>query len=164
MPFILRKIRKAKWYKSEGVPWLAEGDLQADALVDLATKGNRLSIYLVYDDRSNLERVVAALATANTDYISDFEYALFDLSALEKIGIELEKIEGETPDAMVNSWHCDLVELSASKILALATIIRSQAKRKRILSRRVLELVESAIASQQIDPTKLKPKLFEKIN
>jgi hypothetical protein len=42
---VLRKIRKSKWYKSGSVPWLEEGDLRADALSDLATKGNKLSVY-----------------------------------------------------------------------------------------------------------------------
>ena len=164
MPFVLRKIRKSKWYKSEAVPWLLEGHLQADALVDLATKGNRLSIYLVNEDYSNLEQLVAALATSNTDYISDFEYAIFDLIFLDDIGIKLEEIEGETPDRIVNSWHRDLVELSASKIMALATVIQTKAERKRFHSNRVLELVENSVISQQIDMTKLKPKLLERIN
>lgn len=50
MALVLRKIRKSKWYKSGSVPWLEEGDLRADALSDLATKGNKLSVYLVDGD------------------------------------------------------------------------------------------------------------------
>ena len=56
------------------------------------------------------------------------------------------------------------IELSASNLIAIATLIQMQAVKRRILSKRVLELVEIAIISQQIDSTKLKPKLFEKIN
>jgi hypothetical protein len=44
VPFFLSKIRKSKWYKHNDVPWLAEGELQADALGDLATNANALSL------------------------------------------------------------------------------------------------------------------------
>jgi hypothetical protein len=162
---ILRKIRKAKWYRSEAVPWLASQDLQADALVDLATKGNRLSVYLVKDDQSNLERIIAGIA-ANCDFISDFDYALFAQEALDEIKINAEDTSGETPDIVVNSWHRDLVELSAANIFALAQVIGTKAERKRVLSRRVLELVAHAVASGQIerDKLRLKPDQIAKVD
>lgn len=163
MPLILRKIRKAKWYKGGGVPWLAENDLQADALGDLLTKGNRLSIYLVDDEYTNLEQIVTALA-ANCDYISDFDFALFNEEALQNINIKLESTEGDTPDATVNSWHGDLVELTADKVIALATVIWTRAEKRRFLSKRILELVVKAVASQQIDRARLKKGLMEKID
>jgi hypothetical protein len=157
VPLILRKIRKAKWYRSDAVPWLAREDLQADALVDLATKGNRLSVYVVEDDQSNLERIIAGLA-ANCDFISDFDYALFADEALDEIKINVEDTNGETPDAVVNSWHRDLVELSAANIFALANVIGTRAERKRVLSRRVLQLVAHAVATGQIERGKLRLK------
>jgi hypothetical protein len=162
---VLRKIRKSKWYKSESVPWLAAEDLQSDALVDLATKGNKLSVYLVNDDHSNLDQIITALS-ANCDYISDFEYAIFDKSELIRIGIEMDNTEGDTADLLVNSWHYDLIELSAAKIMALASIISNLSKRERVLSKRVLKMVVKAIASGQLDRAKLrlKAELIAKID
>jgi len=157
VPLILRKIRKAKWYRNDAVPWLAKEGLQADALVDLATKGNRLSVYVVEDDRSNLERIITAIA-ANCDFISDFDYALFAQETLDEIKINAEHTSGETPDTVVNSWHRDLVELSAANIFALANVIVTNAERKRVLSKRVLELVARAVASGQIEREKLRLK------
>ena len=69
MPLFLRIIRKAKWYKNEQVPWLPEGELQADTLTDLSTKSNELSVWHIEDDRSNLEQVVTALA-AGRDHLN----------------------------------------------------------------------------------------------
>lgn len=165
MPLILRKIRKAKWYRSEAVPWLAKEDLQADALVDLATKGNRLSVYVVEDDQSNLDRIIASVA-ANCDFISDFDYALFAQEALDDIKINAEETSGETPDALVNTWHRDLTELSAANIFALAKVIGTKAERRRVLSKRVLELVARAVASGQIerDKLRLKPDQIAKVD
>ena len=78
MPFVLRKIRKSKWWKHPGVPWLAHSDLQADALGDLQTSSNQLSVYHIEDDKSNLEQIVTALA-ASRDTIANLDYALLDL-------------------------------------------------------------------------------------
>jgi hypothetical protein len=164
VPFILRKIRKAKWYRSEAVTWLAEGDLQADALVDLSTKGNRLSVYLIDDDLTNLGLIVAALA-ANCDFISDFDYALLPQGALSELNIRFEKLPGDTPDAEVNRCHLDLIELTSSKIFALANTIGTSSERKRILSKRVLELVVQSVVSGRIEYTnlKLKPDQLAKV-
>ena len=88
MPFILRTIRKSKWYKHERVPWLVEGELQADALGDLRTSDNELSVWLVEDDESNLEQVVTALAVTR-QRISNVDYALFDLQFLSELNIKI---------------------------------------------------------------------------
>lgn len=66
MARILRKIRKNRWYKTEEISWLPDNELQADALDDLRTKYNELSVYRIDENESNLDRVIAALAT-NTD-------------------------------------------------------------------------------------------------
>jgi len=155
VPFVLRKIRKSKWYESESVPWLTKEDLQADALVDLATKGNRLSVYLVNYDYTNLEQVVTALA-ANCDYVSDFDFALVDHDALWELGIRLENSDGDTADSIVNSWHCELIELTAERIVALAGFIWKRAEKTRFLSKRVQHLLAYAMASGQIDRDKIR--------
>jgi hypothetical protein len=157
VPLILRKIRKAKWYRSDAAPWLESEDLQADALVDLATKGNKLSVYVVEDNQSNLERIIASIA-ANCDFISDFDYALFGQEVLDEIKINTQDTSGETPDTLVNTWHRDLVELSAVKIFTLAKVIATRAERRRVLSKRVMELVAHSIASGQIEREKLRLK------
>jgi hypothetical protein len=162
VPLILRKIRRSKWYKSEGVPWLPEGELQADALVDLATAENKLSVYLVNDDQSNLEQVVTALA-ANADYISNFDYALLNQETIINIGIRIENTPGQTPDSTVNTWHMDLSGLTVKNVIALANAVWAQTERRRIPSRRIQELVVNGVSSQQLDQTKLKPKLAERL-
>lgn len=164
MPLVLRKIRKAKWYKNDRVPWLTEGELQADALDDLRTMGNKLSIYLIDDDRANLEQVATALATANTEYISDFEYALINYEVVERLNIKIENTEGATPDPLVNSYHRDLAELTASKIMALATVVQAESERKVFLKKNVVKMVLDALASQQLNRERIKPELLKKLD
>lgn len=162
MPVVLRKIQKSKWYKSGAVPWLPEEELQADALVDLSTKGNKLSIYIIGDDLSDLERVVTALASTR-EIITDFDYALFDQAILSEIDIKLEYNEGGTADVEVNKLHRDLIELTTSKIIALSNVIKERARKGRVLSKHVRNLVVKALASNQLDRTKLrfKPEVIE---
>ncbi|MGE5443847.1 MAG: hypothetical protein ACM3SR_04500 [Ignavibacteriales bacterium] len=167
MPFFLRKIRKSKWYRHNDVPWLAEGELQADALRDLLTSSNQLSVWHIEDDRSNLERTIAALAANVTDN-SNFDYALFDQQIVYEIGIKVEskKTKGASPDEEVNSWHCDLIELSASKLRELAKAIQTKAEIERIQVQDVIQLVAESISSGRIDRTKvkLKSEAIEKID
>jgi hypothetical protein len=118
----MRGIRRARWYKQEIQPWLQKDEIPADPLGDLKTTGNGLSVYLIDDEKSNLGRVVCALA-ATRDRIQHFDYLLFDWDILLSTGITVKRSEGKTPDCAVNELHCDLAELSGQKLLALATDI-----------------------------------------
>lgn len=148
---VLRQIRKAKWYKHENVPWLAESELQADALGDLHTTHNELSVWYVEDNRSNFERIVAALA-ANRDRISNFDYALFRQEHLSEINIKVKHTEGDSPDEEANAtWHYDLVELPASKLMELAKAIQANAEIGRFSEKQILQLVAQTVASGHVD-------------
>lgn len=86
MPLILRMISKGKWLPEPNLPWLKEDELQADVFHELKTGENTLSVWSIADDRSNLERVVAALA-ANRNRVSNFDYALISQERLQQAGL-----------------------------------------------------------------------------
>ena len=156
MPFILRKIRKARWYGSDVLHWLPPNDVQADSLLDLSTKHNQLSVYIVENDRSNLDRILAALV-GNCDFISNIDYALIPAAeVLDRIKIKTVEIKGETSDEQVNTAHRDLIELSASQILELAKSISATGERARLTAKKVAELIERSIDEGHIDQTRLK--------
>jgi len=163
MPFILRTIRKARWYKIEDVSWLEKGDVPADPLADLNTKANELSVWLIEDDRSNLNHVVTALAATRT-HISNLDYALLDMQLLPELNIKVRHTTGGTPDEKANvSWHRDLVELSAFKVVELAKSILAKAERKRVPETEIRRLIIQAIASGRIEPTKLQESIRGKM-
>ena len=155
MPFILRKIRKARWHGSDVLDWLLPNDVQADSLLDLSTKDNQLSVYIVDDDRFNLDRILAALA-GNCDFISNIDYALIPAEVLTRIEIKTAETKGETSDEEVNIAHKDLIELSAFQILELAKSISATGERARLTAKKVAELIERSIAEGFIDQTRLK--------
>jgi len=163
VPLLLRKIRKSKWYKNDSVPWLEEGEIQADALGDLVTNSNTLSVWLVEDDKSNLEQVIIALASS-CNSVSNFDYALFNVDLMLNVGIKVERKEGLTPYLKANKWHRDLVELTTSKLFKLAESMFIYSDRERIAEKTVLNLIKDAVQNGQIDTTKLSTGITRKLS
>lgn len=157
MPFLLRKLSRGRWLQYPEKAWLPADDLQADALTDLRTQGNELSVYRIDDSSSNLAQVVAALA-ANCDYASNIDYALVDHDLVDAIGIKERKCLGELPDERVNAnWHVNLSELSASRCLKLATRI-AEAGVRRFSKKEVMKWVAESVKSGAIRRDQLKWK------
>ncbi len=154
MPLFLRKIRKSKWYKNDSVPWIGKEEIQADALGDLVTSSNTLSVWLVEDDKSNLEQVIVALASS-CDNVSNFDYVLLNVDLLLNVDIKIEPKEGLTPYSRANQWHRDLVELTTNKLFKLAEAIFACSDKNRIAEKKVLNLIKDAVQNGQIDTTKL---------
>lgn len=163
MPLLLRKIRKSKWYKPDSLLWLKPDEIQADALGDIVTSSNALSVWLVEDDKSNLEEVIVALAVCG-DTISNFDYTLIDVDLLSNIDIKIETKEGLSPYSRANHWHRDIVELTTSKILKLAEAIFFHSDRKRVAEKQVLTWVKVVIQNGQIDRTKLTSGITKRLD
>ena len=132
MSFLLRTIRKAKWIKIGDVSYQSADDLPADSLGELKTKSNKLSVYHINDNRSNLERVLTALA-ARRDSVSHIDYTIFDYEHVAGFDLRIENSPGDTADATVdNSWHRDLIHLSAVQLGTIARTIIAGAERERV--------------------------------
>jgi hypothetical protein len=157
MPLFLRKVRENRWHKSEAAELLAKGDIPADPLGDLATSGNRLSVWEVALDRSNLERIVRALAV-NSNKIADMGYVLFDSSLLATAGIDSSEEDGATPDTEANAWHRDLIDLSGNKLVMLASLILKNGESGTVLKKRLEQLIEVGIQQKQL-PEKCRSKI-----
>lgn len=157
MEFILRKLdRRAAFYPLD---WIQEGDVAADALSNLRTTGNTLSVWQIDENRTNLDRVVAALAAGRMK-LDKFDYALIDRQALEPLGIRLVKEAGGSSDQDANArWHHDITGLSGSTLLELAYTLQTRAEFKRIHKKNVRNLIVASIDNRFIDPTHLEAKL-----
>jgi hypothetical protein len=163
MPLVLRKIKKAKWYKNVVVPWLKKGELQADALTDLKTTNNRLSVWLVQNDKSNLDRIITALAST-CEYLTNIDFALLDQSILEQLDIKWEKTKGDSHDDVINQTnHLDLIELTATKLYQFAHKIQTNGTMTRYLEKKVINLVIEAIRIGRIAKNRLNEKIQRRI-
>ncbi len=119
----LQVVRQRRWAVFPDIAWLTPGELQADAMLDLQTRGNRLSAYRV-DSQAVVERVVAALA-ANRDHVANLDYAIFDDDELLEQPIEITQSPGETPDETANVLHNHIGELTVGNVALLAKVIAS---------------------------------------
>ena len=157
MTFILRKLdRRAAFHPLD---WISKGDVSADALSDLRTTGNTLSVWQIDEERTNLERVVAALAAGRMK-LDKLDYALIDRKILDSLGISLVKESGCSCDPDANAlWHQDIIGLSGSKLLELAFTLQTHAEFTRTQKKTVGNLISTSIDSGFIDADRLQNKL-----
>jgi quercetin dioxygenase-like cupin family protein len=164
MPYLLRKIRKARWspeLREEFGPF-EEHDCPADCVADLGTSGCRLSLWEIHDDRSNLGEVIVALA-ANTDRLSNLDYALIPREKIEEIAL-LEVTEGQTAHIQANQkWHRDLVGLSGRRLIDVASLIFSTAERRRVLEKDVSHMVQEALEKERLDPARVRVAIWASV-
>lgn len=154
MPYLLRKVAQARWYKDPARTWLAPDEPPADALTDLKAEACKISVYRVDDSFSNLEAVLAGLAAATTR-ADKFDYMLLPETTVEALGVRRSATPGKTPSSLANACHVDLVELSAAKVLDVAREMYRTVKPVRKSKREVAELVKSAVAAGVVDRTQL---------
>jgi hypothetical protein len=155
VPLFLRKVRQSRWFPVKGPVWFPEHDVQADPLGDITTSGNTLSVYQIEDDKSNLERVVAAMA-ANNQTLSNFDYLLFNRDSLRALDIDYKQTKGATPDAGVNEWHRDIIRLSGLKLVNLAREMLHNGEKGRISEKNVSQLIAKSLAKGELDQAKVK--------
>ena len=166
MSYILRGIgRKALWTKSghPDFPWLQEGELLADVFNEIRTKDGKLSIYSVDADKTNLARIIVALASGRESF-QDYEYVLVPTRVIEE-HFEIDQIPGKTADDDVNKWHLDVVHLTPSKLTRLAYIFCAYRESMcKLPKKKVKSEIRKGIESGLIDQTLINPKLKAKLS
>lgn len=149
MPLLLHTVRQARWLKEPAAKWLRNGDVPADAVSDLKTTDNKLSVWEVAEDKSNLERIVRAIAVGKHQ-IASTGYIIFDSTLLTEVGIDSTHEKGTTEDAGANEWHRDLIQLSGNKLVALTRAVLERGESGVVLKKRLLELIAAGIDVKEL--------------
>lgn len=145
----------ANWSHDPEIGRLSEAELQI-ALRDLPLNDNRLSVFVVDNDKSSLERTVAALATTNTRSPGDVEFFLLDVEEIDTLGITLEETEANTADKTVNSAHRNLVISGKGQLEDLAQTLVSRGETDVILEKEIINLICKGIKLGEIDRDEIK--------
>jgi len=152
MGLLLRIITKPKWLKPD---WMDPEEVPADALTDLRSSQNELSVWSVERDKSNLDTVLVAVGS-NRERLDKLDYALFDEDILPAIQIKCTKSEGETPHVIANKvMHRDLVELTAQKVAHLARALMPPTEHVRVSERSLQRLLQNALRDGSLDRSRV---------
>ena len=167
--FLSRKINPAKWKKIEG---LQPGETPADAVTsDLITKSNTLSFWRCDSFSKDHESVKAvALALATGSRVERFELlrlVFIPVADLEAEGQTLKDTSGDTAVQSLTGLHVDISRLDAFRLAKLANSVAYAAQSLRccrFMKSEVKTLVLNAFQGNQLDVSKLDPKLLMEIN
>jgi hypothetical protein len=148
--FVRAGLKYNRWLETEGLSPL---DFPPDILSDLRTIGNEISVYEA-TDAITPERIAIAFAAGPTKKEPDqTAYAVFDRTAVENLGIEIARTEGDTIDAAVNQLHYDLRIGSIRKLLDLAGVIATS-ELVAIPKKEARELMKDGFEKGRLDHTK----------
>jgi hypothetical protein len=123
-----------------------------------------LSVFLVpkADADEHAKRIAAAMAAKMRKLVVRYEYILFDAARLDTAGVRIENRPGETPDAVVNTWHRDLTVLSADQLADIAEAMWDARETMGFhLDDELAELIAGGINGHQLDPGMIKQGILD---
>jgi hypothetical protein len=133
----------SRWYPDTNIEE-ALNDLRSDA-------NNKLSVWHIEDDYSNLNRVICVLATWR-DEIENFDYILIEYRILSDLNIMIEHTRGSSSDEEANrEWHRNLCGLTEQRRRALAQMIKANCKPIRLPQKNVAILLADGVIAGHID-------------
>jgi len=165
--FLLRKLdKRTRWNKEEVMrkfSWL-QNEITADCITkELETNDCALSFWMIDDQKSNLERVIAALA-ANRPNLAEVDFGLIDIQLLIDSGFNIDTNPGDTADDAANNWHRDVSQLSGKKLNQLGELLWEHMQSYRKSRKDILAYIVSGIINGHLDRNKIKTESPELIN
>ena len=121
VPFLARKITRAKWDRRDG---LAENEIPADAVTaDLRTTNNTLSFWKCEaPSDEEIRQTVLALAT-EAERVDRIDVVWVEEDDFRAHSISLNPSDGRTPVASLRSRHVDVAKLDLGRLSVAATLL-----------------------------------------
>ena len=153
-------MRQARWSRPS---WLdaSANDWQGDALGDLNTSKNVLSVYLVYTPEM-MEQVIVGLA-ATRDDLANFDYAIIRAETLAHLSAGTIREDGETPNWYANTLHYNIVNLTAADLFTLVQSI-APGDVRRIHWQDVRTLLRRAFDAGSVDRASISEKIVARLH
>ena len=164
MSLLVRKIARGKW-PDECICPLEQ--LRADAISDLRTSGDTLSVWKI-DNVDDMDTAVLALsASSKTEEIENISVVWMDEEDLKNKGINLDDSQkGDTIVIDLRDRHVNLVKLNYSFLGSIALLIMQKLKQdnfKRFPKTYVRNLLVQAYLAQRISEEACTEKLKQKL-
>jgi len=150
MALLVRKISRGKWPDNP----CSINCLQADAISDLRTQGNTLSVWRVENLNEIDEAVLALAASSKTERIETITIVWEDEEVFLKKGITVnDTVEGDTVVTDLRPKHRDLSDLSYDSLGVISEIIMNSlnsSNTKRIPRQDVKKILVNAYKNDRI--------------
>jgi hypothetical protein len=162
MPLLVRKIDKRKWLQND----ILRGEpVSADAITNcLKTKDNCLSLWRI-PDRSRIDDAVLAQTTMFA-HLDGIDVVILDEKTLEKRGISIENVPGDTKIAEMAEWHVHVTDLNVDTLAKLAQSIAESLQTKseeRYEKGRLARLLASAVSQDRLSLDELRENVRNRV-
>ncbi len=164
MPYLTRKITRAKWeFRDE----LGAEAIPADAVTaDLRTTGNTLSFWKI-EKPSNEEIRLTALALATgAERIDRLDLAWVEEDSFHGDGLSLNPNDGRTPVVSLRKNHVDVTKLDLDRLCKVAVSVSqaiSLGQHQRFTKKELVKIIVEAVSNGLLSPSDLAPSVKEEI-
>lgn len=129
MPFLVRKIEKAKWMQNDVI---SGEDISADAITNcMKTTGNTLSTWQAVGESDVSEAILAIVA--GHQHLDAIDIVCLNRESLEKKGLILESTSGNTPVRDLVNRHIDISSLTYTTLGIVGREIVEEIKAKKVM-------------------------------
>ena len=166
VPYYIRVLNSKRYWDTDEhskFPWLSNNELPSDALLNVKTQGNSLSIYILDDDGNDLDIILCAHASTR-DHINPIDFAVIPDNILSEIGLETYDTQGQTLVSHVNDLHQDLVHISADKLVNMIKSTITYGCICRLTPAKVKKLMKLYVDDGTIKIEQLKPSVQSKLS
>ncbi|MBF0510153.1 MAG: hypothetical protein HQK57_14665 [Deltaproteobacteria bacterium] len=162
MPFLVRKITKAKWMQGD---IFNDADISADAVTNcLKTTQNALSTWQISSEYELPEAVLAIIS--NSDNCDKIDVVCLDRDYLESQGIRCLSTPGITRVEDLKNRHVDISGLTYRSLGTVANEIAQEIRQKRDVKytkNDIKKLLGDAIADGRLQKENLSESLRNKL-
>lgn len=164
MTMLARKITRGRWTPKSYLP---EDAVRADAVTDLRTTGDGLSMWRCENDKEDVDQVFLALATGSKNSGFDtMHVVVLPEDELVAAGVAAEAVDGDTAVVDLKSRHVDLVQLDLDKLGQLARMFSARVSRNEVIlctEAQIKRLVRKAVSDRRLEPDALTEGLRKKL-
>jgi hypothetical protein len=95
-----------------------------------------------------------------------FDYVLFDEAMASSFGIKAVSVLGDSPNAQINSFHRDLTEISAQRLVEFAEVLLQQQQFGNVGERDIITSIIEGLKKGHIKKTRVREwkKFEERVN
>lgn len=171
MYYLRKLIKRNNWTKYHGetdyrnLSWIKyKNDFPSEIIFkELNADNNELSFYRIDQDKSNLERVLAALG-ANRESIKHIDYVLINVDIIKYRKFNFIKTPGLTPDININdNYHWIFQEITGYQLAKLTKLILDSGVFKRIKPRDMTRCIANSLQSGHLERTRINSNILAKI-